>query len=357
MSKPAEVQLEPFTRDGFDIYKNTHAHLFKSRYVLMAALRKPEVSKLKTVRERNDPIMWLQNQLQVGFPGDAEILKVSLAGDDPKEVATVLNAVVDAYMSEVVDAERKRRNDRLNELDNVYVDKEEEVRVKMRELRLVAEALGTGNPEALKLKQQIALGRFGDVQAEHFRTQSALRRAQGELKVRRALLQEVDKLEISQIEVDVFSQSDPVAAHLFQHLLALKNKLADIEASETPAPSAEKLRGRLEAVQEELNARQTQLRQLMRQKRRTDIEVEIRRGEVEVEVLADQQQQLAEDVKKLEKATERLAVSSVDLEMVRREIQATQQVLYDVAVEREKARIELRSAPRVQLIQRAEVPK
>ena len=38
-------------RDRFDIYKNTQQQLVTSRFVLMAALRKPEVAKLSAVQE------------------------------------------------------------------------------------------------------------------------------------------------------------------------------------------------------------------------------------------------------------------------------------------------------------------
>ncbi len=46
----------------------------------------------------------------MSFPGDAEIMEVSLTADDPAEAATLVQAVVDAYLREVVntDADRKR---------------------------------------------------------------------------------------------------------------------------------------------------------------------------------------------------------------------------------------------------------
>jgi hypothetical protein len=348
---------ERFSRDAFEIYKNTQAQLLKSRLVLTAAVRKPEVAKLQCVRQQRDPITWLQNRLQVSFPGDAEIMKVSLAAEEPKESALLVNAIVDAYLREVVDVEPKRRNDRLNELDNLYVEQKEAVVAKMSRLRQLAEAFGTVSPEALKLKQQIALRRFGDVQTAHFRTQLALSRGRGQLKVRRALLKDLDNLEISQVEVDIFSQSDPVAAHLFQQMFALQKKLADIEGSEAAAASVERLKGKLKAVQDELNARQTQLRQLMQQKRHAEIKVEVLRGEVEVDVLADQEQELAKDVREREQEVERLSTSSIDLEMTRAEIDRLNRGLANALEERKRIRVELRSAPRITLIQRAEVPE
>lgn len=95
----------------------------------------------------------------------------------------------------------------------------------------------------------------------------------------------------------------------------------------------------------------------MRRNRRADIEVEVRRGEIEVEVLADQTQGLSQDIRGQEQEVERLSRSSIDLEMMRGEIDRLKVVLTNVHEERERVRVELGSAPRITLIQRAEVPE
>lgn len=367
----AEAQPERFTRDAFDIYKNTQAQLLKSPVVLTRALRagnrvtltvgteqkQIEVAKLQAVRREDDPVRWLQNALQVSFPGDGEIMKVSLTGDDPQEAAALVNAVVDAYVVEVIDAERNRRNQRLSELDKVYVDKEEEVRRKATELRQLARAAGTSNPEALKLKQQMALQQFANLCRLHGQTQASLERARRELKGRRVLLQAVENLEISEIEVDIFSRSDPVASYLFERLLVLKDKLSDVEASGAASPAVEKLKGKVKALREELDARREQLRRALRQKKRAGIQVEISKTEVEGEVLAGQEQRLAKAVAEQEAEIERLSTSSIDLEIMRGEIDRLNSVLTHIHDAREKLKVELRSGPRVQVIERAGVPR
>ena len=120
-------------RDRFEIYKNTQAQLVVSRFVLTAALRKPEVAKLASVQAEQrsgDPITWLLKKMGVGFPGKAEIMEVSISREDPNEAAILVSSVVNSYLTEVVNAEREQKRQRLSDLDRIYAEREEEVRKK-----------------------------------------------------------------------------------------------------------------------------------------------------------------------------------------------------------------------------------
>ncbi len=98
----------------FEIYKNTQAQMLRSRHVLRAVLRNPAVAKLPSVerhRAAGDLISWIESYLHVGFPGDAEIMRVGFYGDTRKEADALLNAIVDVYMNEVVARNKTGRRD------------------------------------------------------------------------------------------------------------------------------------------------------------------------------------------------------------------------------------------------------
>ncbi|MBN2218336.1 MAG: hypothetical protein JW719_13250, partial [Pirellulales bacterium] len=115
----------------YEVFKATQAQLVRSPVVLMAALRKPGITELNIYkREAVDSIGWLRDDLSVGFPADSEIMQVSLTDNDGKEVTQVVQAVVESYLSEIVETERNQKARELTNLAEVLASKEREIRAK-----------------------------------------------------------------------------------------------------------------------------------------------------------------------------------------------------------------------------------
>ena len=119
------------TATVFEIYKSTQQQYLKSRFVLTAALRnKPEFASFSVFRGEPDEVDWLGRNLSVEYPGNSEIMNVSLRGANAEEVSALVNAVVEAYMTEVVSKEQGQRAERLSQLDRLYADTENDWRSK-----------------------------------------------------------------------------------------------------------------------------------------------------------------------------------------------------------------------------------
>ncbi|NLF07144.1 MAG: protein kinase [Pirellulaceae bacterium] len=117
--------------DRHEVYKKTQRQLLLSLFVLSAAIRNPEAAKLASVRraaKSGDAVKWLAGNLQVEFPGKADIMQVSLTGESPVEAAALVNIVVDTYLKKVVNDERDRKQSRLKELDQAYAAREEKLK-------------------------------------------------------------------------------------------------------------------------------------------------------------------------------------------------------------------------------------
>ncbi len=180
-----------FDEKEFDIYKKTQQQLVKSRFVLLSALRKPEVAKLPSVQmeqQNGDPVRWLENIVKVEFPDNAEMMSVSVSRDDPNEAATLARAVVDAYLVEVVNTERDLKRQRLSELDRAFSEKEMAVRSKREDLKKLAGQLGVSDSETLTLKQKLTLDELSIHRHEVRELQAKLRSFQIDLAVQKALL-------------------------------------------------------------------------------------------------------------------------------------------------------------------------
>ena len=119
VNPPAVLAPTADSRTDFQAYRQTQAALVRKRDVLAAALGRPEVRDLPSVREQADPVGWLDRRLYVDFRVGAEFMRVSMEGDDPNEVLPILHAVRDAYMAEVDERENGTRRRRLEQLEEV----------------------------------------------------------------------------------------------------------------------------------------------------------------------------------------------------------------------------------------------
>lgn len=131
---PVDLLHPPGGRGGFgpefNTYKQTRMQLVTSPNVLTAALRDEEVSQsslIKDVVDRDeDPVAYLEQNLSVSNRG-TEFFRISLSGDDPREVKTVVDAVTNAYKVEVVDKERDTHEDRIRLLDDLLSSAQDEL--------------------------------------------------------------------------------------------------------------------------------------------------------------------------------------------------------------------------------------
>ena len=91
-------------------------------------------------------------------------MQVSIETDSSTACVDIVNAVVTAYMDEVVVTERNERLHRLDNLERVHTQAEGKVRNKRAELKSLASALGTGDSESLTVAQQTSLQQYGLLQ-------------------------------------------------------------------------------------------------------------------------------------------------------------------------------------------------
>ena len=101
----------------YENYKRSQAVAITNPKVLYAALQRPEISELPLIKRQADPASWLHDKLLLDFPQNGEFLRVSLRGDEPSQLAPIVNAVVAAYMEEVVDKENAKLRERRDLLE------------------------------------------------------------------------------------------------------------------------------------------------------------------------------------------------------------------------------------------------
>ncbi len=113
----------------------------------------------------------------------------------------------------------------------------------------------------------------------------------------------------------------------------------------------------LKTLQESYNARKAELVDLVRQKRRSLVQAEVRKLENSVAALAEQEHALQSQVDAKHAEATKFGNSTVDMEMLLADIKNADFVLNQLASERDKLRVENRQAPRINLLIPASKPE
>jgi capsular exopolysaccharide synthesis family protein len=347
----------------FDVYKRTQKELVLGRFVLQAALRNPQVASIRKVQENLDPAAWLGKALTVDFPGGAEIMSISMSGDSSSEVAALVNAVMDAYLHEVVEVEAHQERNKLDKLTEANERTIEESRKRRDALRERVDAVGTGDSQALTLKQQIALQRYATLQGEHTRVELELSEAEVELEdLRREQADNVDP-SVPPDEIERAVNMDPRVLEQRARVSDITRRLSETKAAATEEVGqlmVQKYTRRLAEAKQTLADWKAEARKAAQQALKEAMAghraAEINRLEHRVTLFKQRAERLKRDLSGAEDDAGMIGASSVDIEIKRAEIDQLDELSRRLGREIETLRVDLMSPRRITELSRAEAP-
>lgn len=406
-SIPEKIVPDPTERFvEYELYKGTLVQFLKSPFLLIAALRDVDLNELPTIREEPDPVAWLRDHIQPRFPGDGEIMEISITGEHRKELAELLERVVAALLVEVVDKERAGQRQRLSLLDKIIAELETALRDMKTDLEVLVKDLGTGDSEALSVKQQITLQHFDMLRRELTRVQFELMHKEMELQLMQAALEGPGKLPLSEAqlpavegpavseageaegagvaetevpavadaklplledaeptlrqrredaELDAAAQSDPLLQSLIARREGIKKLLRDIERDATADVLAQ-YRERFQPELDELNEQIRNGKELLRERLKTGkpetFDDPLAALRFKVAILSRQEEQLRAKVDEIVKEAEKFGSTSLDVEMLRGEIALKESLRSQLASKRQNLAISADSwKPRVERLE------
>ena len=220
----------PTDRTRFDIYRNTQAQLLQCGIVLRAALKNPAVAKLPSVQRQmaaGDAKEWLAERLKVTFPGDAEIMKVSIRSDDRKEAVTLVNAVVDGYMAAFGSSDHEKLRQRLSEVEKYCDVKMQEMRGKQDQLMRMVKNAGSSRVDVLNVQQKLVLEQLALYRSEMARSVFEVKHCQADLEGQEALLKDAKLDERGPILKEI-NRLKAVIATMTKQNADMANRLQDM---------------------------------------------------------------------------------------------------------------------------------
>ena len=279
-------------------------------------------------------------------------MQVSATEPDREDAAAIVNAVVDAYMNEVVNYDRQQRRDRLSELQQISAEKENEVRTKREQLKRELENIGAGDDETMKARGQLAVNMYAQFHAEFQRMRAEHRVLLGKLQEAKTDLAELPAAEIPETEVVMLLNNNPMYRDLQSRLTILEQ----MQRHPRPAPPCpEQGAPGFARTKADYDATKAQLDRLGTSSPATwsaapSASPWSRRSAAwKARWRSPPSRWRPSKRKSSKKATRPTTVgrSSVAAQMARAEVDNVERILHGVAEERERLRVELRCPARV----------
>jgi capsular exopolysaccharide synthesis family protein len=344
----AQSNVLDFSQTGeaaniFDVYKRTQRQLLRSPTVLTTALQRDTVAHLPLVMQQADPLDWLQGIVNITFPDEAEIMNLSVRCEEPRTAEALADAIVQVYLDDVVYAEREEKLNRIASLQKAETETEASLRRKRSELRRLADTLGTGDSEALTLAQRNTLQEYSALWSQLNQVEFDLRRARHIQSSTDGAAGVADlEFPISNAEVEIAAATD------------LKIVASQAQLDHFHAQIAEARRTMFGTAQTEYLARYREA--ITREQKRVDDQKLVLKKELafrkmnsalavgaSADVLEAQRKDLSGKVSTLRKEAEKFGRSSIDVELMRAEIKALDDLRDRVQRELHAANIEIAS--------------
>lgn len=367
------VRANPGTFTGgsagdYDQYRQTQLQLIKSPFVLTSALRRPGISELSTFAEVDDPVDWLARNLQAVAPSAAEVVQIKLRGSNPRDVTQIVNAVTQAYLTDVVTKERSERLARRDMLEKKYKENMGEVRTRMEQFNNLAKQLGSRDSSEASTQRSLLLDHLGTLRAELNQLQRDMTAIDTEL----ALIDAQARGEVA----DESMNDDSLDSLLMRHpqMAELSGRLAEIEEMMT-TQAARSARGpndpavrRLQAQREDLLRRIESRAEALRPQLAAAAAAESagRRGvpasgnpgllRLRREMLAKRLEETSKEFDQVAKEVTAMGSANADLEARRNEIAQLQQVTNQMGLQLNASEVDIAMPNRVELLEEARVP-
>ncbi|HVK18941.1 MAG TPA: polysaccharide biosynthesis tyrosine autokinase [Fimbriiglobus sp.] len=128
-AEPNPIGDQPVSRDDVQLFRQEQAAIVKSRLVLNDTLSKSEAKEgtLKSLGS-GDKIATLDKALVVDFRTGPDFMRVSMLGNDPGELRTIMDALSTSYLARVVENRKNDLRARIKKLEDLEEPLAKEIR-------------------------------------------------------------------------------------------------------------------------------------------------------------------------------------------------------------------------------------
>ncbi|MBI2824126.1 MAG: polysaccharide biosynthesis tyrosine autokinase [Planctomycetia bacterium] len=337
----------------FITFKATVIQQIRNKSLLIRALRDPQISQLPMVKAQKDQVGWLEDELMLDYPDDAEILRIRMRGEDVDQVVKIVNAVVDAFFKVVVEEKFRLRDKKEKDLEQLHREKNEELFQKRESVKKLAEAIGA-------LDSTTAVMRHSELQSNVASKSNALLQAK-----QQKLTAEIEKL---RLENEIKLAKDPSTIQALaeeeikkdEQIKDLEKELADWDktiaiarkTANGESSSVKRYKTQQKGVAEQLEERRSKLlkdyEELHSGQKVRELESKLEVVEESIRRADEQISELKEQIEEDQARLSQLGGDSVQIDHNKQEILTLNQFTSEVTKKLEELRTEKRAPSRIQ---------
>ncbi len=218
--------------EDFKLFKATQQQLVTSIPVITNVVRDRAINQLPSVRAEDDPIAWLQNRLVVEYPGDTEIMRISIRTESKKDSELIVNKVVEIYLREIVGAEKTKQAENEALLERTAEQLDADYARESQALASLEKQNNTNGSEEAMMRKQLAIDELRILMAQKNQMQTELNNNKMVTKLMEAKAKTTE-VAPPEVLIDIELEKDPEVAQLRQQLGAYQQHLASIRSSAT----------------------------------------------------------------------------------------------------------------------------
>ena len=346
----------------FATYQKTQLAMIKSRRVLKAALDDPKVRNLEIAKKQADPVSWIEREIQADYSG--EVMRIWMNGDQPEDLQTLVNAITNSYLREIVGVDSADRRKRYESLKEIYEGYQNKLQTERKVIEKLAQDLGSKDEQTVRLTQELAMERRGLMEKELMTIELDLHRSEAELAAQEPVVEAAsspgeppqaavaDYLEHDQVIVDYRKQKAKLEANVSQILRVVRSE---------SDPSVTKLARDLKTLDRNLTKRREELRAwyLENWNLRASGGGPAADGALRnrVRILKELKRMAEADVALYKAESKTINKNSMDLELIRDRISHMETISKRIGDEVEVLNVELNAPPRVVPMEMANAPR
>ncbi len=357
----------------FEIEKQTQAALLKSPFVINAALRDEGINQMPLVRdepwlwmgERDNKVAWLEKELKVQFAEGSEVLTLSMRERYPDQLKKLLNAVTDAYMNEIVYAERQDQVQKLDTLRERQRQISSKITDLLNEISELAKTYGSSQNENVKLQLDMQFDRLRALDRDRLSADQAFYEAYDMYRMQQQKLATNSMFQPKEWEIEDVLLSYPEYASLKAQYVELEQaiKLRGGQLRGGAASAGAGLQAQLSALQSQMEEFKyakkgeaiERLRSMTNNDSRRD-QQDLALLEARVRMAATRRQEAHKNYQTVSDQLREMGKFNADLTTRQMELDSLEDLQDKITQEIETVELEMSSKPQVVVVQRAIIP-